>query len=67
MRALRRRDSRQACILDPAFFAKESNFVFQLIAPSGQANALVAAIGGPTSSGHEGEMRQRHDLASKWW
>ncbi len=62
MRPLRRRDSSQASVLDPTFFAKESNFMFPLIDARGQANALVAAAGGPTSGGHEGEMGQRHDL-----
>ena len=47
MRSLRRRDSRQACILDPTFFAEESNFVFQLIDASGQANALIAGMWPP--------------------
>src|SRR5262249_39277540 len=49
-------------ILDPGFFAEQSNLLFQLIDPSGQANALAAAVGCPTSSAHEDEMGKRHDL-----
>jgi len=62
MGTLSRRDSGQASILDPAIFAKESNFVFELIDRGGHANALVAAVSGPTSGGYQDEMGQGHDL-----